>query len=200
VNLLSIFIGAVTAMPSMGLLAQIPPPTPCGNLPGCGGPDPILLTVTLPAIAFEMMRIAGVAGFLAVLWAGYQMVLSRGKSDETTNARWAIIFAITGVAIAFTSQLMVSFVATEDYGQNAPGDLLYTGIIPAVVRILLTLLNAIFLIMIIIAGYRFMSSAGRSEEGTEAKAMITWSIVGAIIVNLSHAIIQGIITFFELGL
>ncbi|MDO9399503.1 MAG: hypothetical protein Q7T79_02355 [bacterium] len=62
------------------------------------------------------------------------------------------------------------------------------GIIGLVVRIVLSLLGIVFLILMVYAGFSWMTAAGEEERVTKAKETITRAIIGLIITIGSYAI------------
>jgi hypothetical protein len=54
--------------------------------------------------------IIGVASVVTIIISGLRMVLSEGKPENISSARSAIIFAVVGVIIAISAQLIVVFV------------------------------------------------------------------------------------------
>lgn len=65
-----------------------------------------------------------------------------------------------------------------------------------IVNTLLTLLGIIAVIMIIVGGIRYTTSAGDSSRIKSAKDTITYSIVGLIVAILAFAIVNFITTKF----
>ena len=70
---------------------------------------------------------------------------------------------------------------------NATG---VAGIVSAVIVIALDLLGVIFLILMIYAGYNWMTAQGEEEKVNKAKETIARAIIGIIIVVGSYAIWQ----------
>ena len=61
-------------------------------------------------------------------------------------------------------------------------------IIAEIIKIFLTFLALIFLILIISAGYKWMTSQGNEDKIKEAKSQLTNAIIGIIIVLSAYAI------------
>jgi glucose uptake protein GlcU len=59
---------------------------------------------------------------------------------------------------------------------------------------LFILLGAISVLMIVIAGLRYVMARGNSEKTTQAKNIIQYSIIGLIISSLAYAIVSFVIT------
>lgn len=72
---------------------------------------------------------------------------------------------------------------TSGLGDAAIGD-----IVAGVIKAALSLLGLIFLIIIIFAGYRWMTASGNEEQVKKAQEAIKRSIIGLVIVLLAYAI------------
>lgn len=170
----------------------------CSDLqPGCGqGPANIFLS-TLPNLAFFLLQIATGLSVLFIVYAGFQMVINLGDEGKVGTQKTAIFYSLAGLFVAITSQLIVSFVVTHNWGQNAGGNLVIN-LIAAAVSVLLTVFNGVFVVAIIYYGMRMLMASGDSGAFNSARTGITWAIVGAIIVNLANALVQGVTTFFGL--
>jgi amino acid transporter len=57
-----------------------------------------------------------------------------------------------------------------------------------VIRAALTLLGIIFLVIIVFAGYRWMTASGNEEAIQKAQSSIKRAIIGLVIVMLAYAI------------
>lgn len=171
---------------------------PCSSLqPGCGSGPANVIQNTLPNVAIFMLEIATALSVLFIVWAGLQMVLSLGDDGKIGKQKTAIFYALAGLFTAIVSQLIVSFVATQDWGQGSGGNLPIT-VIASLVGSILTVFNGLFILAILYFGIRMLMAAGESGGFDTAKTGITWSIVGAIMVNLANALVQGVTSFFGL--
>lgn len=64
------------------------------------------------------------------------------------------------------------------------------GIFGTITSTLIYLVGALSVIMLIVGGLRYVTSAGDSKRVTDAKNTITYSIVGVIVSLLAYAIIK----------
>lgn len=69
---------------------------------------------------------------------------------------------------------------------NGQGDL--TTIIGRIINILLSFLGIVFLVLVLYAGFLWMTAQGDSKKVDQAKGMITQAIVGLIIIMAAYAI------------
>jgi hypothetical protein len=78
-------------------------------------------------------------------------------------------------------------------------DLTFTQIIGTVINVALSLLGVVFVILIILAGYNWMTAQGDQEKITKAKDTIKAAIIGLIIVVGSFAIWRFISDYLIIG-
>lgn len=170
----------------------------CSDLqPGCGDGPANIFTSTFPNLAVFMLQVATGLAVLFVVWAGFQLVLNAGDEGKIGNQKKNIFYVLAGLFTAIVSQLIVSFAVTQDWGQNAGGNLVIN-VLASAVGSILTVFNGVFLLAIIYYGVRMLMAAGDSGGFNSARAGITWAIIGAIIVNLANALVQGVTSFFAL--
>jgi hypothetical protein len=81
----------------------------------------------------------------------------------------------------------IKVVTEKGYGEQATQTTL-TGVVGAVIKGALTLVGAIFLIMMVYGGYNWMIDRGDAERVKIAKDTITRAIVGMVIVLGAYAI------------
>ena len=105
----------------------------------------------------------------------------------TLPFRLLLTIAALAVPAAVLAASIVTFVTTENYG--FVGGNVVT-VMASVVRIILTLFNVGFAIVIILAGLRMILAHGNADEFKKGGTMIKWAIIGGVVVNLSKAAIQ----------
>jgi hypothetical protein len=82
-------------------------------------------------------------------------------------------------------------VGSGEQGSYATADeFTLSEIVGQAVNILLSFLGIIFIILIILAGYRWMTASGNQETITQAKGSLKSSIIGLLIVVGAYAIWQ----------
>lgn len=73
-------------------------------------------------------------------------------------------------------------------GYKTTSDVGISGIVGTIITALLSLIGVIFLILMVYAGFTWMTAHGDEEKVTKAKNIITASIIGLIIVLAAYAI------------
>lgn len=170
----------------------------CSQLqPGCGSGPANIFESTLPNLAVFMLQLAAGLSVLFIVWAGFQLVLSLGDESKIGQQKTGIFYALSGLFVAIASQLIVSFVVTHNWGENAGGNL-PINVIAGAVSAMLIVFNGVFVLAIVYYGIRMLQAAGDSGAFSTARNGITWAIVGAVIVNLANALVQGVTSFFAI--
>jgi hypothetical protein len=69
-----------------------------------------------------------------------------------------------------------------------------TGTIKDIVNILSVVVGIVAVIMIIVGGFRYITSGGSSEKVTAAKNTLLYAIIGLVIVALAQVIVRFVLT------
>ncbi len=190
-RLFGFIAGAVTACLPTVAYAFVPP-APCTGLYGCGGgAASIFSAANLSNVALLLLQFASGAAVFMIVVAGFQMVIQLGNESKIGEMKHAIIFAIIGLAVAIVSEVVISSVGTENYGQNTGGNL-PIAILRNGVRIIQIVLNPVMAVIIVVAGIYMVYSQGKPEGYEKGKSILLWTIVGAIIINLANAAVQAL--------
>jgi len=78
--------------------------------------------------------------------------------------------------------------------QFVEGDL-ETEVLPRVLRIIFSLSSLLIMIIFVYAGIRLVFAQGDDEELGNAKNMLVYSIVGAVIIMISFGLVTGVVGF-----
>ncbi|UPA22224.1 hypothetical protein K8942_04170 [Candidatus Peribacteria bacterium] len=179
------------------------PSAPCSSEQfGCGGGAANIIMSALTGdsgIAITMLRLAAGLAVLFIIWAGVQMVISLGDEGKLSQYKWGMAYALIGFCVSILSEFIISTVGTENYGQIGGGTELPFVVLANAVAIMRTVLNALFLMILVVAGLRMLYAQGKSDEYETGKKMLTWALVGAVLVNLSAALVNAVIAFFGLN-
>jgi len=101
-------------------------------------------------------------------------------------------FLITQTNIVSASSLWDAQVGIEDVGQKAygepgePQDIRITAM--KIVNVVLQFLSVIFLILIILSGYQWMTAGGNEEQLKKAKKNLSNAVIGLVIILASWSI------------
>lgn len=186
-------------LPSLALAVTLPD-APCDPQQfGCGLPaDNVIynMVVAQGGIASIMLQIAGGLSVVVIIGAGIEMMISLGDEGKITQYKWAMAYAMIGLSVAILAQFIISAVGTQEYGQSATSGNLPLIIIANAGVILRTVLNAIFIMMLVLAALKMLYSQGKADDYNSGKKMLYWGMAGAVIVNLAAALAYSVSSFF----
>jgi len=77
------------------------------------------------------------------------------------------------------------------YGQDDVSDTTFAQTVAEIIKVVLGFLGVIFIVLIIYAGFLWMTSAGNEEKVTKAKQIMVAAVIGTAIVLAAYAL-----TFF----
>ena len=139
---------------------------------------------------------AAVAMFF-IVWGGLSMVVSAGDESKATTGRNSVVYAMIGLAVALSAQMILSVVV--DLGESLPGtpQQRFEEVAKRVILIPISYLNLIFSVVIVITAFRLLLARGKSDETTTSYRMLFYAVVGAIVVNLAKAIFTAVLDIFN---
>jgi heme/copper-type cytochrome/quinol oxidase subunit 2 len=86
-------------------------------------------------------------------------------------------------------------IGTQAYGENGAPAKSIQNIVAAIVKIVLGLLGIIFVVLLIVAGFKYMTSGGDEEKIKTAVKGIRDAIIGLIIIICAYSITLFITTY-----
>jgi hypothetical protein len=100
-----------------------------------------------------------------------------------------ILITQTNTAIAsslWDAQVGIEDVGQQAYGESTPQDIRITAM--KIVNVALQFLAVIFLVLILISGYQWMTSGGNEEQVVKAKKNLSNAVIGLVIILISWSI------------
>lgn len=145
----------------------------------------------IPPLGQLLINTAAGLAILFVIIGGAQMIVAFGNESSVERGKTGVILALVGFGVALAAQAIVSYVgqhaevvANAGY-QNAQLNVMSQG-----VQLMLNLFNITFALVVIFAGFRMLLTRGDEGEMENSKKMLFWAAAGAIIVNISYALVQ----------
>ena len=105
-----------------------------------------------------------------------------------------LLFVTQARAGLIDSQYGLDEVGYDAYGENDERATDIRIIVAEVIQVILTLLGSIFLILVVLAGFKWMIANGNEENIKSAKAKLSNALIGLVIILASWSI-----TYFVLG-
>lgn len=168
-----------------------------------GGLSNFIWRIALNVIQMALVIVAYIAIFF-ILWGGFLFMTGGGNAAQVEKARKSILNAVVGLVIAMGAIAITNFLfGIIGNAGTTSGDI--SGL-PTLTgeQILQNGLNTIYFIagtiavvMIIIGGIMYAISSGDAGKVTRAKNIITYSVVGLVIVLGAFAITNFVIRSFS---
>jgi hypothetical protein len=165
-----------------------------------GGLSPFIWKIVLNVIEIGLV-LAGWIALFFILYGGFLFITGGGNASQIEKARKSIFNAVIGLvismgAIAITNLVFGSLASStviNDYGvpQINADDLLRNSI-----NLVYYIAGIVAVIVIIIAGIMYSTSAGDSGRITRAKGMILYSVIGLVVLIAAFAITQFVMDSF----
>ncbi|MDP7477566.1 MAG: hypothetical protein QF442_03905 [Candidatus Peribacteraceae bacterium] len=197
IALASAFVALIAFATGSGTLFGIIPNLGAGN-------SPEAFRTTTITILTNILVFLGLAAVVVIVIAGIYMVVGMGEESSKDKAKKIITYAIIGLIIVALAGSIVAIVtvATGAGGLFGPIPDLGTGNDPealraTTLRILLEILSYMALaavVVIAIAGIYMVVGMGEESSKDKAKKIITYAIIGLIIIALAAGIVLLIIT------
>lgn len=150
------------------------------------------------AILEVLLTLAGVVALVFVMSSAFKFVTAQGLPDKIAKARDALYNALIGAVIAIIGSRVVAFIAgrfsggRDGYGLiKATAD---SSTFADIMNIALTILGAISVLVLTIAGIQFISSSGNPDRVAKARNAIYYALIGLVVAILASAIINFVIS------
>lgn len=141
--------------------------------------------------AITVLVIYASVGF--IIYGGFMYLTSQGSSDAVNKAKTTISNAIIGLILSIGATAIVNFVFNKIITSDV-ATLTSEAVINNILNTIYFVSGVIAVVMIIVAGFHYVTSAGDSAKITKAKNTITYAVVGIVVILLAFAI-----TWFVIG-
>jgi hypothetical protein len=211
-KLVTIFILLILLVPVIGLAQNNAPQCTanytgtrlCNALSIFGGQAVTDIPSFIGALFTWLATLVGTLALVMIIFGGAQMIFAQGDPAAVSKGKGTITNAIYGLLIVMFGYVIVSgvqyFIGVRDDVAN-PGTVtrnfffnpLRENYLPqffqTTIMDFLTILGAISILYIIIAGFRYVTAGGNEEQTKKARQSITWAVLGLISILLSYVIV-----------
>jgi len=175
-------------------------------------PSPIAGTTVVDIVFNAFSGFAGLFALLAMgfmIISGFKMVVAAGNEEALTTAKRGVTWSAAAMFIAIFTFAMISGVhnilggSSVDHLANPnalispTNDTTFDGVFRTVILRLLAFTGLTAVLAIVYGGIRLVTSHGNEEQVAAGKRIITWAVVGLVVIVLSYAIIAGINAAFS---
>ena len=152
-----------------------------------------------------MGAIRGLVVMLALLMiviGGVMYIISFGNADNMKKAKGIVFAALIGLAIVIAAPAFLKEIGSLLGWDTAPAieggtNLTLTQIAVRVLNFLLSIIGILALIMMIISGIMYLSSAGNDGRMKQAKSIFVASLIGITVALASMVLVTAVARFFE---
>lgn len=160
---------------------------------GCGDivPQNTFVTNVVPTLIKVLVTVSAGMAVIFVIYGGIQMVTMYGDEGGVAKGKKSVIYGLGGLGVTMMAGTLVAMFANSNWGGNSAN--LIMNFMKSAAVFMVTIFNGLFGVAIFYGAIRMAISGGKSDEFNKGVSMIKWSIVGALLVNFSRAIVQAFI-------
>ena len=180
---------------------KLDPNNNCAIISDQVAPTMVLIII---AIIEMLLYLAGfIAGFI-IIFGAFKFVTSQGDPQKVAAARTTLTNAVIGLVIAVIASQTVAFIA-QTFLASASSKTISTGVLSGanlpqvtagpeqlkgILSIILGLIGAIALLIIVYAGFKFVSSQGDPQKVATARMTILYAVIGLVVAVFAFTIVQ----------
>lgn len=189
------------ALSQVGQPSQLPGFDTAGHADSSYEPGADSITSAILYVVDLFTYLIGTIAVLVMISSGVRLITATKNIDDISEKqKESIKYAAFGLIVIVLANTMVKQVFFGEQGEvfRSEADIQMaaergTEQLMGVVNFLEIFIGALAILMIIIAGFRRVISAGKEETITKSNKAIMWAIMGLILVALSEFIIKGIV-------
>lgn len=132
-----------------------------------------------------LLWVVGVVGVVMIIYSGFMFIISSGRPDKTKLAIQSIIYTVVGFVIAIVARAVVDFFLPVVQGNTN-----VQGVVNSGVQMFLWVIGVASVIMIVVAGILYVTSAGDPGKTKTAKDAVLYAVIGLGVALLGSAIIS----------
>jgi len=189
-------IGTLMGLMILPVMAAAQVTDPCTFLGSwCGAAN--VPQNAIPVIANLFIGVAAGTSVMFVIVGGFLMLISLGEEGNVQKGKMAIVYALIGLAITLLAQAIVAFIG-ERFGT------LYLSTDPILdfmtfaVGAMVIIFNSVFVLMMVLAGFRMVFARGNADEFCKSRNMLIWAAIGAMFVNIANALVSTVLNITPL--
>lgn len=147
-----------------------------------------ILTVEIIGLLRYFETMLAIAAILFIIISGIRAVTTYGKEDGPEHLKRTIFGVMSGIALITVKTLIVNAIVVE----RTPAPLL--AIIKSFLLIVLGFVALAATVVLIWAGFLMIINLGKDEQYTKAKALVGRVAIGLVVILVSMAVVQLVIT------
>ena len=131
--------------------------------------------------------LTGTLATIYLIYAGFVYITSEGDEQESSRARRQILYAVIGIILALSANIILNAVINRDA-------LTIVALVDPFINMALALISTIAAISLIYAGTVYITSTGDIEESNRARRQILYSILGLVVAGAAYTIVNVVVT------
>ena len=164
-----------------------------------GSLEKFVWTIVLNVIEMALIATAYIAGFF-ILYGGFQFIVGGSNPSMIEKARKTIMNAAIGLVISMGSigiTRIVFGIITSTVDANGIPQMTDAELLQNILNLVYFFAGAVSVIVIIVAVFMYTASSGDAGRVAKAKNLLTYSIVGVLIVIMAFTITNFVIGRFN---
>ena len=161
---------------------------------------PFIWKIVLNVIEIAL-RIIGIVTAGYILYGGFSYLTANGSPDKAAKGLNLIMSASIGLIISIASIGIINKLFEIIPAGTAAVDGIYkleaAEVLSSVLSIVYWIAGAVAVIMIIIAGIRFITSGGNPSGLQKARSSLIYSVTGLVVIIIAFTITNVILGFFK---
>jgi len=150
------------------------------------------------AVLDMLLRLAGFLAVISIIVAGVSYMTAAGNAEKVTSARKRIVNSLVGLFIALTATGLVAFIGSKIGGNSTgavplPQTAANQSTINTVFSVFYITIGAIAVLLVVIAGLRYVLSQGDPTKVADAKRMIIYTLAGVMVTALAATIVKYVV-------
>ncbi len=161
----------------------------CVHSDACAGGD--ASTILMNALRWFI----GTGSFVALIYivvGGIGYLTSGGDPGKLQKAKNTILYAVVGLIVTGLSQIIVTFVFNIVNAAEATGD--FRSSLVEILNGVLSILAVVAIIVIVVGGFRYMTSAGDAAKLKRARDTILYAAIGLVVCGVAAIVVNFVVT------
>lgn len=165
-----------------------------------GGIENFIWRIVLNVIQMGLVIVAYIAVFF-IIYGGFLFITGGSNPSQVEKARKSILNAVVGLVIALAAIAVTNFIfgIIGDASTNVNGIPTLSGeqLLQNILNTAYFVAGAAAVVVIVISGLLYITSAGNAGTVTKAKNMLTYSVAGLVVILVAFAITNFVIGRFS---
>lgn len=163
-------------------------------------PENIDILGAIVRLARAIRSIVVAVSVLFIVIGGFYFIIAQGEPQNIEKAKKILVYVVIGLIVAFGAEGILSLilnalnVSPGEYSEILPSrHININTIIENIVELISSVVTALAVIFIVLAGFNFITARGDESKIDKAKSMLLWALIGVGIVAGAKLITKAII-------